>query len=341
MDNKSLLFKNKSLDSILHRKFIQNFLKYRFTYYQLVALSGGQDSMCIARLIKDYWSDHILHAVYIDHQWRRDSQTHIKHLINITKKMGINLTIYQIKQGYFTESQARKIRYQILLKHAIEKKCSLIITGHHNNDRIETLIYNLLKGTNPLTFSHFKHIKKLHTNIAMVKPLINFSKSEINWLCRFFHLPVWSDTTNYNYNSQRNQLRYELMPYLKNYFNPQIEKYVNLFLTKVDSNNQYLEECIIKLYIRSQHPLFIAINYNFLCDQHIILQQKLIRLFFYYNYKYIVSKNTINNLLQNIVLSKKQHIYLSSIHILHLELKNHWLYTTIFKIKYLNTKIKI
>ena len=335
MDNKSLSSNWKPLDSILHKKFIQNFLRYRVGYHQLVALSGGQDSMCLTRLIKDYLSNNniILYAIYIDHQWRKDSKKNIRHLINITKKMGINLTIYQIKQGYFTESQARKIRYKILLKHAIDKECSVIITGHHTNDQIETLLYNLFKGTNPAILSHFKNIKQLNPRITLLKPLANFSRSEINWLCRFFHLPIWSDTTNYNYNGQRNQLRYELVPYLKNYFNPQIENYINLFSIRLNSNSQYIEECIIKLYIRIQHPLLVAINYRFLYDQHLILQQKLIRLFLYYNYRYLSSKNIINSLLQNIIVCKKQHIYLSSIHILYIELRNHWLYTTIFKIK--------
>nr|YP_009541917.1 tRNA(Ile)-lysidine synthase [Neogoniolithon spectabile]AYR06126.1 tRNA(Ile)-lysidine synthase [Neogoniolithon spectabile] len=331
------------MDSFLYRKFMKNFLPFKLVNSIIIAVSGGEDSLCLLRLLKNYFhtSTSTLYAIYIDHQWRKDSFRNIKHLINVTQNVGIHLTIYQIKKSYLNESETRQLRYQILFRYALVKKCSLILTGHHNHDKLETILSNLVRGSSPYGLNQFSLIKKIHPKIQIVRPLINFSKLEISWLCRLLYLPVWSDTTNYNYYVKRNRIRHELSPYLKNFVNPKIENCINNFFTLLHSDNEYIQENVIKLYIQVQHPIFIGLNYKILAKQHYNLKQKVLRLFFYYNYRHSLKCNLINTIARSRLSCYRKYIRISSVYALHIELQQSWLYTTIVVKKATCATIKI
>ena len=242
------------MNTFLHKKFKINIMKLLTQRRNsLIAISGGQDSLCLIKLIYDCFKNNMdsFEAVYIDHQWQKDSFKHSKHLANILNKINIPITIYQIKQPTFSEVESRKIRYKILIQHAYNNNIKHIITGHNKNDQTETLLQNLIRSSSLNGITGFTSTKKLNSYISILRPLLNFDKAEIRWFCKKFCLPIWSDKSNYNYNIQRNRLRYELIPYLKKYFNPQIDESINAFVYTCRVDNEYIKENAIKLYIKS------------------------------------------------------------------------------------------
>jgi len=99
---------------------IQEYLKTTTTI--LLALSSGQDSLCLLQLLNNYYlQKYKIHAIYIDHQWKNDSLKHTRHIINLTRARNISIAIYQIKLLSLSENQARQIRYKTLIKHAQKK----------------------------------------------------------------------------------------------------------------------------------------------------------------------------------------------------------------------------
>ncbi len=259
----------------------------------LVAISGGQDSLCLLKLLTDCIDikKNKIHTIYIDHQWKNDSKKHSQHIINMMKSIRAPAAIYQIKQLALSENEARKIRYRILIQHALRKKCSKIIMGHNSNDQIETVISNLVRGTGLDGITNFSIHKKIKDQLSIIRPLINFTKAEITWISRLFYLPVWSDETNYNLNLKRSRIRYELLPYLQNFFNPNIQQVFTNFIHLCYEDNEYIKENTIKLYMKTRHKIYAGLNLQELDKQHKTLQKRVLKLYFYYHfYKQINTK---------------------------------------------------
>ena len=314
------------MHTFLHTKFQINFEQcIKKDSHLLLAISSGQDSLCLLRLLSDYFGQNQdkIEAIYIDHQWKNDSLSHARHIVNIMRTTQIPITVYQIKELAFSENAARQIRYKIFIQHAIKKQCTAIITGHNNDDQIETLLHNIIRGTSLNGVTNLNLSKQINHQISIVRPLINFSKYEIAWFCRLFYLPIWSDITNYNFYIKRNRLRYELIPYLQNYFNPQIHNNLTKFIDFCQNDNEYIKENTLKLYIQSTHKKIININLATLGYQHKVLQERVIRLFFYYHFQKQVDKDFISYILKLSYANKSKIVYLNKLIIYH---NNHQIY---------------
>nr|YP_009296249.1 tRNA(Ile)-lysidine synthase [Sebdenia flabellata]AOM65184.1 tRNA(Ile)-lysidine synthase [Sebdenia flabellata] len=291
----------------LHKQFNNIISQLKNIEFVLVAISGGQDSICLVKLIEDfntmYCSIKKIEYIYIDHQWRKDSKQQIKHLTNYIDQTPHNLSIYQIPKLTISELEARNLRYQIIIKHAIENHLSTIMTAHTQTDKIETFFQRLMRGAslNGTTSLNFK--RQIHNNIQIIRPLIYIKRTDINWFCRKFFLPIWSDITNSYYNINRNRLRHELIPYLNQYFISSIEKHINKFIDESNINNDYIKQNAIKLYIISRHQTNIALNYLTIKPQHPAIQIRILQIFFYHNFNKALNRQISYQLLH--LINKK------------------------------------
>lgn len=307
------------MHTFLHKKFKFNLNALTDEDRLLIAISGGQDSMCLVKLVYDCLENNCfqIEAIYIDHQWKKDSLSRIKHIVHILHQNSIPISIYQIQTQVFSENEARKLRYKTLIKHALTYKYTKIITGHNQNDKIETAVQNVIRGTGLNGLTNMSHSKQLARKISIIRPLINFTRSEIMWFCRYFCLPVWSDITNYNYNLNRNKIRYELLPYLKNYFNPNIVDTIYNFLQLCQQENEYIRENTLRLYAMSNHKNLVGLNFELLKKQHIVLQKRVLQLYLYHNFSKNINQKAMDKLIEYINNSriKKQIIELDSLYI--------------------------
>lgn len=316
------------MDTFLHKKFRLNLTSLINNKKLLIAISGGQDSICLINLINEQLNKTKIkiEAIYIDHQWENDAFIRIKHLVNIMQKTMISFCIYQIKKNTLSEAEARKLRYKTLLKHAHKQHFKTIITGHNYDDQVETIIHNLIRGTSINGISNLTNIKKINNSISINRPLINFTKAEIKWLCKYYFLPIWSDITNYNHKINRNRLRHEFIPYLKNFINPKVDKQLQKFISLYRKDNEYIKQCTIKLYLKSQHKHFIALNMSLLNKQHITLKIRVIQLHFFYHFNKIIDTNTIINIFNFKIMHYPNNIHSKQLTIKY-DYKNQWVYT--------------
>lgn len=315
--------------TFLHAKF--KFTAYRYiSKYQniAVALSSGQDSLCLLSLLVDCLDtrEQNISAIYIDHQWKNSSKKHAQHIINISKFTKLPVAIYQIPSLTISENEARKVRYKILMQHALQKGCDAIILGHNSDDHVETLISNFLRGASVNGIANFTINKKLNSRLSIVRPLIHFSKAEIGWLCRLLCMPVWSDETNYNLSLKRSRIRYELLPYIQNFFNPRIKQALKNFSQLCDLENEYIKENTIKLYAKSIHGKLLGINLHYLKKQHKVLRRRALRLYFYYHFNIQLSSE-----IAVWILTQKKNglLNIPTLNRLHVYKVNTWLYAGI------------
>ena len=297
----------------------------------LVSISAGQDSICLINLLEtikhNFTKVFNIQYIYIDHQWKKNSKSQIKHIINYLKCSNSKIYVYQIKHKCYSETQARIQRYQILFNHAKNQHNSIIITGHNLTDKIETFLNNLFKGTTIDGATSLSEYKKDVNNCILFRPLINNSRNEIYWLCRNLYLPVWSDQTNYYYYIKRNRLRHELLPYLKNYFSTNIEKKLNLFLNISSTENEYLKQNTIKIYLLIRHDSMIAINWKTIQLQHIAVQKRIFQLFSFHNFNQTFNKELIEQIITKLhIINKNQFLHIQWDTNKYIYIQEQWLY---------------
>ena len=295
----------------------------------LIAISGGQDSLCLIKLtqkLKKHYKPLLkINYIYIDHQWKVDSKQQTKHIINLIKNTG-NISIYQIKNITKSENQARQLRYQILIKHALRHKHSVIMTAHTETDKIETFWQQIIRGTSINGATSLTHNRRLNKKIYLWRPLLNFKRTEITWFCRKFCLPIWSDITNHLFSINRNRLRHEFIPYLNKYFSNQTEQKIHSFLQISALENEYIKQNAIKLYLLSHHKYNIALNYKLLKQQHKAIQARTLQIFFYHHFNKYLNQENLQNLI-NIIQNASIEIQIITCNNIIIKIENNWLYT--------------
>ncbi len=193
----------------------------------LVAVSGGQDSVCLLKLLVDLqpkWGWR-LRVVHCDHRWRADSGANGEFVQGLCDRYHIPCEIAVADVATPTEAAARQWRYRVFEKCALEQQCTQVVTGHTASDRAETLLYNLLRGsgTDGLQALAWQRPLTPESSITVVRPLLELTRKETADFCHQFELPIWQDATNQDTRYARNRIRLELLPYLCEHFNPGVE----------------------------------------------------------------------------------------------------------------------
>ncbi|MEH2075309.1 MAG: tRNA lysidine(34) synthetase TilS [Nostoc sp.] len=215
----------------------------------LIAVSGGQDSLCLIKLLLDLqskwgWDLGIAHC---DHRWRSDSQANAHHVENLAKTWGISFYLETANQPINSEAAARHWRYQALSAIAQANNYQYIVTGHTASDRAETLLYNLIRGTGADGLQALTWQRPLTTGIMLVRPLLEVTRIQTEQFCQEFKLPIWEDSTNQDLQYARNRIRQELLPYLRENFNPQVESALAQTAELLQAEVEYLEKAAQQL----------------------------------------------------------------------------------------------
>ncbi|WP_448266540.1 tRNA lysidine(34) synthetase TilS [Nostoc sp. DSM 114159] len=215
----------------------------------LIAVSGGQDSLCLIKLLLDLqskwgWDLGIAHC---DHRWRSDSEANANHVENLAKTWGISFYLETANKPINSEATARDWRYQALSAIAQVNNYQYIVTGHTKSDRAETLLYNLIRGTGADGLQALTWQRPLTTGIVLVRPLLEITRKQTEQFCQEFRLPIWEDSTNQNLQYARNRIRQELLPYLRDNFNPQVESALAQTAELLQAEVEYLEKAAQQL----------------------------------------------------------------------------------------------
>nr|YP_009315696.1 tRNA Ile-lysidine synthetase [Trichogloeopsis pedicellata]SCW24354.1 tRNA Ile-lysidine synthetase [Trichogloeopsis pedicellata] len=318
------------MHSFLHSKLLYNLdhnikVKVNNNLSVLLAISCGQDSLCLLKLFLDIQNiiNIKLGIIHIDHQFRIDSNVNTQHMQNIIKLLNTPAYIYQLKPQIYSELEFRNMRYEIYIKTASIYSYNLIATAHTATDKLETSLNNMFKGGNLDSLHSLVWKRKIYKKLDIIRPLLNFTRGEISWLCRYYSLPIWVDYTNLYYINKRNRIRHELIPYLKQYYQHNLDKQMTIFLNKTYYDMEYLRQCTIKVYYYLRHPTYIAINYKLLLTQHLALQIRVLKLFFNYNLQTKLNDTLLKKILWN--LENNTTTYIES-YKLTLKIYKTWLY---------------
>ena len=230
------------LHARLHRK-IRSRQLLEHNQRLLVAVSGGQDSLCLIKLLLDLqpkwgWQLGIAHC---DHRWRPDSDANANHVKQLAKNWETSFYCCTSEQLLKSEAAARQWRYQALSAIAQENGYHCIVTGHTASDRAETLLYNLMRGSGADGLQALTWRRLLDSGLMLVRPLLEFTRAETGQFCQDMQLAIWEDSTNQDLKYARNRIRQELLPYLQTNFNPQVEQALAQTAELLQAEVEYLE----------------------------------------------------------------------------------------------------
>ncbi|ACB51949.1 putative cell cycle control PP-loop ATPase MesJ/YaeO [Crocosphaera subtropica ATCC 51142] len=246
----------------------------------LIAVSGGQDSLCLLKLMIDLqkkwgWNLAIGHC---DHGWASDLgiADHVRELAN-DWQIPFYLKVAEAMEE--TEAAAREWRYHSLIEIAKEHQFTEVLTGHTLSDRAETLLYNLIRGAGSNGLGALTWKRPLTNKINLVRPLLKVSRSETLEFCKQFSLPIWEDAVNANLDYARNRIRQQLLPYLKENFNPNVEITLSQTSEVLKAESNYLEAEANKILQEAFNHNNYTLNREILKDLPLALQRRVVRQF--------------------------------------------------------------
>jgi len=249
----------------------------------LIAVSGGQDSLCLLRLLIDLQSkwDWVLAVGHCNHRWRPDADANAEYVKQLATSYGLPCYIAIAPALPATEAAARDWRYQSLSQLASAQDYTHLITGHTASDRAETLLHNLMRGSGADGLQALTWQRYLSPSLALVRPLLEVTRAETAVFCQQANLTIWEDSTNQNLAYTRNRIRQQLVPMLQTY-NPQVEHALSQTAELLRADVDYLEAAAYSLWQQvmveseSNHR---GLNRKILSHAPLALQRRVMRRF--------------------------------------------------------------
>lgn len=174
--------------------------------YYTVAVSGGVDSMVLLDLIAKQKGAKLTVA-HFDHGIRPDSRLDRLLTQAIAARHKLPFVYAEAKLGPdVSEATARKHRYDFLYKVKRASNSAAIITAHHQDDQLETAIFNLMRGTGR------KGLSSLQSNKLVLRPLLSYRKQDLYDYAASHNLLWREDSTNQDGKYARNYIRNRIIP---------------------------------------------------------------------------------------------------------------------------------
>jgi len=213
----------------------------------VLGVSGGPDSIAmldILNQLKDEMNFEI-YVVHVNHNIRgKDADEDEEYVKKYCEKYNIKCfskkidvpTIAKTKK-IGTEEAGRKVRYEYFEEILKETKSNKIAIAHNKNDKVETIIMHLLRGSG---ISGLRGIEPIREE-KFIKPLIECDRQEIENYCKENNLQPRIDKTNFENEYTRNKIRNIVIPYIKKEFNPNIIETITRLADVVSSEDDFIE----------------------------------------------------------------------------------------------------
>lgn len=184
----------------------------------IVAFSGGLDSTVLLHACSQLRLLAKLQAVYIDHGLQVESEAWADHCADVAKQWGVPFQAIRIDAtpdtGQSPEEVARRCRYRELAKVMETCEHPVLLTAQHRDDQAETLLLQLMRGAGAAGLAGMPESKPF-ANGVQARPLLSFGRDELQVYADDNDLGWVEDPSNSDNRYDRNFLRNEVMPLLK------------------------------------------------------------------------------------------------------------------------------
>ncbi len=225
----------------------------------ILAISGGPDSVYLLyKLLKIQKKKNLsFHIAHLNHNTRgKESNLDQKFVENLAKKHNTPTTLHKL---FTTDNQSpsedhlRKKRYSFLKKVLKEQKADYIVTAHHQDDQVETILFNFFRGTGPTGLLGMQYQQG-----KIIRPLLNISKTDILSFLQKNKIKFRTDKSNQDTKFKRNLIRNKILPLVKEINSNPSNSIINL-KNILESQQDYInKQTFLKfknIFLNSQIPL--------------------------------------------------------------------------------------
>lgn len=178
----------------------------------IVSVSGGVDSLVLFNLLLELKFELVL--VHFNHQKRAASKIEADYLKELTDKLNIPFEYFILDIKTDFQNQAHHLRKKHLQEVALKYHTDVIVTAHHLNDLLETILLKIARGSNLLGYAGINE-RYFKDGFYYLKPLLTFKKEKLINYARLHHIKYFEDVSNVSDDYFRNRIRNYLLPLLK------------------------------------------------------------------------------------------------------------------------------
>ncbi len=203
----------------------------------IIAISGGRDSMALldvaAKLLHEKRQALIagLRAVYVHHGLEADADKWADLCRSECEKRSVEFECIHVRvseKGEGVEAAAREARYKALARYALKEGFDVVVTAHHEDDRIETFLLQWMRGAGLDGLAAFPEARELTPPsvedapavqegrlVFLLRPWAALPRKEIERYVRNRRIGYADDPDNDNPRFARNRVRHEVIPLLE------------------------------------------------------------------------------------------------------------------------------
>lgn len=195
----------------------------------VAGVSGGADSVCLLLLLSALRREvpFDLLAVHINHKIRKEAGEDAAFTEDLCKRLAVPFFLVEEEvkvlaeaEGISDEEAGRQVRYrafEAVLKEnapgAVEGGQAKIAVAHNLNDRAETMLFHLFRGSGLSGLGSIRPVKKRDSGITVIRPLLGVKRSEIEAYLTEKGTNWCIDSTNEEDTYTRNRIRHHILPF--------------------------------------------------------------------------------------------------------------------------------
>ncbi|NAS19150.1 tRNA lysidine(34) synthetase TilS [Clostridium butyricum] len=219
----------------------------------LVALSGGPDSVCLLNILYNLKAELNIEvgAAHLNHLLRdKDAFEDEEYVKTLCKSLDIpcfvkrvDINKYSKDKKMSSEMAGREARYNFFDDIVKDKGYTKIATAHNANDQAETILFRLMRGSG---IEGLCGIKVRRDKI--IRPILCLSRKEVEEYIEINNLKPRIDKTNFEKIYNRNKIRLDMIPYIKENFNEDIIQTLNRMSVLLQKDNEFIENSARSFY---------------------------------------------------------------------------------------------
>ena len=184
----------------------------------VVGCSTGPDSMALVDMLLKIRNKYDLKLIiaHVNHNVRKESYQEAEFL----KEYCLNNDLLfetMIIENYGDDNfhnEARNIRYRFFEDVVNKYNASYLMTAHHGDDLMETILMRIVRGSNLAGYGGFKK-EVVMNNYKIIRPLLNYTKQELENYDKENNVTFYVDASNSKDDYTRNRYRKYVLPFLK------------------------------------------------------------------------------------------------------------------------------
>ncbi len=224
----------------------------------LLAVSGGRDSVALLDIVHRCGIPFsVAHCNF--HLRPGECDRDQRFVQALAERMGVRLftvdfdtAAHAAAHGLSIEEAARELRYGWFADLCREHGFTCLATAHHRDDSIETFFLNLFRGTGIAGLHGIRPCSKFG-NMTVVRPLLCFSRAEIDGYVAGRGLEYVEDSTNAALDARRNRIRLQLMPLLRELY-PSVDSTMEANIARLADAGRMVETYVAELRGRLLKP---------------------------------------------------------------------------------------